>query len=96
MDPASLGNYEWTEIGKLLINLWVIVVLVVSFAGNMIVGHIFIPSLVASHHIPAVSQRARPAFYALAVVSIAAAFYVLYLVIGLSDVIDRVYADYWI
>ena len=96
MDPASLGNYEWTEIGKLLINLWVIVALVVSFAGNMMLGHIFIPSLVASHHIPTLAQKARPIFYAAAVLSIAASFYLLYLVIGLSKVIDRFYADYWI
>ena len=96
MDPASLGNYEWTEIGKLLINLWVIVALIVSFAGNMMVGHIFIPSLVASRHIPPLAQKARPMFYAMAVLSVAAAAYVLYLVIGLSDVIERVYADYWI
>lgn len=96
MDPAALANYEWTEIGKLLTNLWIMVGLIVFFATNLIIGHIFIPSLVASSHIPNIAEKSRPAFYAMAILSFAAATYVLFQVIDLSDVLSRIYDDYWI
>ena len=96
MDPAALGNYEWTEIGKLLTNLWIMVGLIVFLATNLIIGHIFIPSLVASSHIPDTAQKSRPVFYALAILAFAAAVYILVQVISLSDVLSRIWDDYWI
>ena len=96
MDPAPLVNNQWTEITKLLVNLWIMVGLIVIVASNMLVGHIFIPSLIASQHIPDVARKARPAFYALAVLFFAATVYVFFQVIDLSDVIGTIYDDYWI
>ena len=96
MDPAGLDNFEWTEISKLLLNLWIMVVLIVSFATNMLIGHIFIPSLVASHHLPRELQKTRPLFYAAAVVSFGLTIFVLFLVIDLADVLARFWEDYWI
>jgi hypothetical protein len=96
MDPSPLGNFEWTEIGKLLVNLWIITALIIFFAANILVGHIFIPSLVASHHIPPIVQRTRVAFYGAAVVSFGLAIFFLLQVIELSDVLARFWHDYWI
>ena len=96
MDPAGLANFEWSEISKLLINLWIMVALVVFFATNLIIGHIFIPSLVASSHIPEKMQKARPAFYALAIISFAATIFVLTIVIDRAGVIREIYETFWI
>ena len=96
MDPAGLSNAEWTEIGKFLFTVWCLVGFVVLFAANMLVGHIFIPSLVSSYHMPAVAQRARPLFYLLAVGAFAGAIYELSKAIELADVIRTIYEDYWI
>ena len=96
MDPTPLANPEWTDIGNLLAGLWIIVGLIVFMATNVIIGHIFIPSLVASYHLPSQLQKARPVFYALAIAAFGLAVLVLVLVIDLADVIARIYETYWI
>ena len=96
MDPAPLANNEWTEIGKLLTHLWISVGLVVFMATNLLVGHVFIPSLVASSHIPDMAQKSRPIFYALAILSSAAVVYVFIEIVELADVIRNIWPDYWI
>ena len=96
MDPTPLGSAEWTDIGSLVRNLWLIVALVIFFATNIIVGQIFIPSLVASHQLPVSLSKTRPVFLVLAVVSIGLAIVVLAQTIALSDVLGRIYDTYWI
>lgn len=96
IDPAPLSIIEWTEIGKILTHLWITVGLVVFIATNLLVGHIFIPSLVASGHIPGMAQRSRPAFYALAILSFAAVIYVFIRIVDLSEVIRLIWDDFWI
>lgn len=96
MDPVGLLSYEWSEIGKLLTNLWIIVGLIIFVATNALVSLIFIPSLVASFHLPPIVHKTRPLFYALAIASFALAVFVLIRVIDQSDVIARFYDDYWI
>ncbi len=96
MDPTALGPSEWSEVSKLLINLWFVVLFVVIFATNMLLGHNFIPSLVASGHVPASLQRVRPLFYALAIASFCAAIYFLVQVIDYAGVLRRIYESFWI
>ena len=96
MDPAALGNSEWADIGKLLTNLWIVVALIVFIATNILVGHIFIPSLVATHDLPASVQKTRPLFYAVAIISLGIAIYVFSVVVDLADVLSRFYDIYWI
>lgn len=96
MDPGSLLYFEWSELGKLLINLWIIVGLVVFCVANMLIGHVLIPSLVATFEIPASIQKVRPLFLALALGSFGLATFVLLQVINLAGVISRFWSDYWI
>ena len=96
MDPAALYGPEWSDIGTLLSNLWIMVALVVFFATNMMVGHVLIPSLVASAHLPVAIQRVRPLFYGLAIASIVGAFVVLLDIIAATDVLERFWDTYWI
>jgi uncharacterized membrane protein len=96
MDPSPLAIAEWTDISSLITNLGIMVGLVVFMATNALIGLIFIPSLVASYHIPAKVQKIRPLFYGLAIVSFVLTVVVLVQVIALSDVISRIYDTYWI
>ena len=96
MNPAELGSYEWGEISKLLINLWIVVIFIVLFASNMLLGHNMIPSLVASQHIPRSFQKARPVFYVLAIIFFGLAAFFLYQVIDLAGVLRNFWETYWI
>ena len=96
MDPASIGSTEWSEIGSLLTNLWVVVLFIVLVATNMLLGHNFIPSLVASRHVPDSLQKVRPAFYLLALVCFGLALFFLARVVDDAGVLRRFWADYWI
>ena len=96
MDPTTPTFADWGNINDIVLGMTVMVALVVSMATNMIIGHIFIPSLVASSHIPEKMQKARPAFYALAIISFAATIFVLTIVIDRAGVIRDVYETFWI
>ena len=96
MDPSAISQETWSEIGGLLTRLWIFVLLIVIFAGNMILGHNMIPSLVASDHLPRTFQKTRPFFYALALASFGAALFILTRVVSLSGLLRDFWADYWI
>ena len=96
MDPVALGPDQWGELGKLLTNLWMVCGLVLLFAGNMMIGHIIIPSLVASFHLPSATQRARPVFYGVGAVSFVAAAFLLTRVMALADVAETFWKNSWI
>ena len=96
MDPAALSGPEWSSLGSLLSNLWIVVAFVVFFGTNMMVGHIMIPSLVASAHLPDGAQKVRPVFYAAAIASIAIAVVVFIQVVQDAEVLERFWSDYWI
>lgn len=96
MDPTGLTNAEWSDIGKLLRYTWIMAGLVVSAGVSMTIGHIFIPSLVATFHLPQILQKTRPVFYAMAVALFGFAVFFLILAIDLSDVLSRFWDDYWI
>ena len=96
MDPTPLATAEWTAIGKLITNLWIMVALVVFMATNVIIGLMFIPSLVASHQLPASVQKSRPLFYALAVVSFALTLVFLAQTVDRAGVIRSIYETFWI
>ena len=103
MDPAHLGPAEWADIGKLVTNLWFMVGMIVLFATNMLIGHVFVPSLVASRHLPDSCSRVRGVFYALAIISFAVFVFFLIRAIDVAvlsndgnGVIDRIFPKFWI
>ncbi len=96
MDPNAILNPEWTDIGDMLTYLWITVGLIVVFATNILIGHIAIPSLVETEHIPAKLQKARPLFYAAGVAAFGLAMFFLFLAVGEAGVIRRFWASYWI
>ena len=59
MEPTPLGAPEWSELGSMLFALWMVVIFIVLFAANMLVGHNMLPSFIASRHVPESLQKAR-------------------------------------
>ncbi len=82
--------------GSLLRSLWLAVLFVVLFASNMILGHIMIPSFVMSGHIPDSFGKARPVFYALAIICFALAMFFIIRAIDFAGVLRNFWPDYWI
>ena len=77
--------------------------MIVLFATNMLIGHVFVPSLVASRHLPDSCSRVRGVFYALAMISFAAFVFFLIRAIDVAvlsndgnGVIDRIFPKFWI
>ena len=96
MDPSPISSAQWSEIGKLLTSLWLMVAFVILFATNMIIGHNAIPSLVASQHLPVSTRKLMPIFYGLAVASFTAAMFFLSRAVDFAGVLRGFWADYWI
>ncbi len=96
MDPAPLSGFEWSELGRLLTTLWLVVIFIVIFAANMLLGHNFIPSLVASQHISNNWQKTRPFFYLAAIVCFGIAMFFLADVVEAAGVLRRFWPNYWI
>lgn len=96
MEPAALGIQEWSELSQMLTALWMVVLFIVLFAANMIVGHNLVPSYVATGHIPQSWQRVRILFYAAAIACFAIAAYFLFRVIVYAGVLRSFWADYYI
>ncbi len=96
MDPAPIGAASWSEIGKMLSTLWIVVLFIVFFAANIILGHNLIPSFVESEHIPRIWQKARILFYGAAIFSLGVAVFLFSRVVGFGRVLENVWPDYWI
>ena len=97
MDPSTLGHLEWSELGKLLTSLWIVVLFIVLFAANIIVGHNFLPSFIMSGHVPQAFHKARIAFYVFAFTCLAIAVYFIIQVIGLTaGVLQRFWPDFYL
>ena len=96
MDPVALTGSDWSGIGETLTNAWIMLGFVVLAAANVLVGHIFIPSLTASRHIPTSFEVLRPLFYGGALLMFAGAAYELSQAVELLDVIRRFWNDPWI
>lgn len=96
MEPAPLGAFHWSELGSMLFALWMVVIFIVLFAANMIVGHNLIPSFVASGHVSQVWQRARIFFYACAIICFFLALFFFARMVDIGGVLNTFWADYWI
>ena len=96
MEPAPLGAFEWSEIGKLLTSLWFMVLFIVLFAASMLIGHNSIPSLVASGHLARSWEKARVPIYAVTFTCFGLAMFFLVQVVDLAGVLRRFWEDYWI
>ena len=90
-DPKALTDANWHDIHIWLQWLWIYVPIVFTFALTMLAAHAFIPSLVATGHLPATANRLRLPLTAFALVLLAAAVVMMVLVIDSTLNVERFY-----
>ena len=95
-DPAFITSSDWSDIGKLLVALWIFVFCVVGFALAFLLAHAIVPSLLETGEIPEKARRARPLIYLGAMVSLALVAFFLTSATNLSDVMENFYDRWWI
>ena len=97
IDPNYISTAVWADIKIFTHNMKFFVLFIIIFAGNMLIGHNAIPSLVKSRHLPASLSKLRPPLYLFAVVSfVAAIYFVVTAFAGGLDAIRALYPDFWI
>ncbi len=97
IDPNYISAAVWADIKIFTHNMKFFVLFIIIFAGNMLIGHNAIPSLVKSRHLPASLSKLRAPLYLFAVVSfVAAIYFVVTAFAGGLDAIRAIYPDFWI
>ena len=96
MDPAFLTNFEWTELGKTITLLWVFLLLIVLFAANLILAHVFIPSLVSTGHLPERILRLRNPLYGVAILFFGVAMYVIALASDRAHIVEDIWPRWYL
>ncbi|MEE8159666.1 MAG: hypothetical protein V3T78_09945 [Dehalococcoidia bacterium] len=95
-DPAPIGSFEWSEIGKLLHNLWFLLALASAFAMIMLTAHAIIPSLVSTRHLPPSANMLRFSLTLTGLGILGLALTLLAYTVGVARVIEIFYDRYWI
>jgi hypothetical protein len=96
-DPSYITHANWADLGNLLVFLWLLVVVVIGFAGSTLLAHGIIPSLAASGDLP--DQRLlklRPLLYAGAFILLVLVGVLMGLIIPQVDVLGDIYERWWV
>ena len=97
IDPNYINAAILADIKIFTQNIKYFVVFMILFAANMLIGHNAIPSMVKSHHVPAMVSKLRPPLYVIAVGSfVLAMYFVVTAFAGGLDAIRAIYPDFWI
>ena len=97
IDPNYINAAIWADIKIFTQNIKYFVVFMILFAANMLIGHNAIPSMVKSHHVPAMVSKLRPPLYVIAVGSfVLAMYFVVTAFAGGLDAIRAIYPYFWI
>lgn len=85
-DPKALTSTDWQNIHLFLQWFWIYFPLVVTFAVTMLTAYAFIPSAVATGHLPPAASRLKlPLTGFAAIVAVAA---IIILILGISQTLD--------
>lgn len=95
-DPSYIDEEIWHGISVFLTHLIYVVFMIIGFAGNFLLAHAFIPSLVSSKHLPVIANKLRLVFYFGALVFFIAAVFFIIQTINSLDVIPKIYDRWWI
>ena len=94
-DPQFIGAEQWARIGELVRWLWLMLVSAIIFAFSFGIAHAWMPSLEASGELPPRLRKARPLFYATALVGAVLFAVFLALAVSASGVIWDIYDRWW-
>ncbi len=96
MDPSYVTTAFWHELALTLRLLLLLVGFVFFFAGNMVVAHMVIPSLVMTGHAPEKLSRYRPLFYMAALAGAAGMVATFIVLSNIIQVLSDIYPRWWI
>ena len=85
-DPKALTSADWNNIHLFLQWFWIYFPLVVTFALTMLTAYAFIPSAVATGHLPPSASRLKLPLTAFALLVAAAAIVIL--ILGINQTLD--------
>jgi len=95
-DPVAIGSAEWSEIGKLLQNLWLYLVLIATFGIVILTAHAVIPSLISTRQVPQSANLLRFSLTVAGLGILVIAIILLIFTIEVARVIEIFYDRYWI
>lgn len=95
-DPVAIGSAEWSEIGKLLQNLWLYLVLIATFGIVMLTAHAVIPSLISTRQVPQSANLLRFSLTVAGLGILVIAIILLIFTIEVARVIEIFYDRHWI
>ena len=85
-DPKALTSTDWQNIHLFLQWFWIYFPLVVTFAVTMLMAYAFIPSAVATGHLPPAASRLKLPLTGFAF--IVAVVAIIILILGISQTLD--------
>ena len=85
-DPKALTSVDWNNIHLFLQWFWIYFPLIVTFSVTMLTAYAFIPSAVATGHLPPSLAKLKMPLTAFALLIAAAAIVVL--VLGINQTLD--------
>ncbi len=86
MDPKALTSTDWHNIHLFLQWFWIYLPLIAAFAITMLTAYAFIPSAVATGHLPASASRLKLPLTFFALLVLAGAIVVL--ILGINQTLD--------
>ena len=95
-DPSAIGSFEWSELGKLLHNLWFYLALIVVFAFTMLTALAIIPSLVSTRQLPAAASHFSFTLSLAALAFLGLGITLMIYTENVARVLGRIYDRWWI
>ena len=96
-DPKALEILDWGNIHLWLTQLWIFFPLVITFAFSMMIAHAFIPSAVATGHLPAQASSLRIPLTIFGVLAaVAAGVLVVFALILTPEALGNFWARFWV
>ena len=95
-DPGAIGSFEWSEIGKLLHNIWYYFALIIAFAFIMLTALAIIPSLVSTRQLPQSANLLRFSLVLTGLGILGLAITLMVYTVDVARVIGIFYDRYWI
>mgnify|MGYP004060122751 FL=1 len=95
-DPSAIGSFEWSELGKLLHNLWFYLALIVVFAFTMLTALAIIPSLVSTRQLPAAASHFSFTLALTALAFLGLGITLMIYTENVARVLGRIYDRWWI
>jgi len=95
MDPQVVTSADWAQLWDLIHFMWLTLLFVAGFAGNLLLALAILPSQVRTGHLPAGVLRLRPLLFLMALVALAGAGISLGVAVSQAGVVGRIYPKWF-